>query len=660
MKETHTMKSAGSTNSARFNFSFTLGLLGLFLSSSICCAASFSKKTTAKPSIPTSIAASDNRYTNKVRVSWRKVQGANTYKVFRCLSSNVSKCGSGFTDSNPPYDDAQGTAGTKYFYRVKACNAGGCSGFSAYNTGIRKKVLPPAKPTKPNASDNDSDKIEISWNNVSGATSYDLKRCNGNNPCGSGFKASSPYVDTSVSPGIYYNYSVRACNVAGCSLYSYSDSGLRKYSPPAIPSKPNASENRTDTVRITWSSVSGAEFYQVSVCSVNGTSYSNSHCSNLANTYYPLTADIPATPGVTSYYRIRACKRNNFGGCSVFSEADAGRVRPPAPAKPQKPTASYKSFTDKIRVTWSAVSGVTDYYLLRCPSTSMNWCKPGFKASSPYDDSTVVSGRGYFYHIRACNAGVCSPYSAFATGMRKVLPPATPAKPNASDNSFTDKIRVTWPAVSGASKYWLRRCDEHNQCEPAIIASSPYDDTNTKMGIYYAYQVSACKTTACSTFGPSDAGMRKKTLSKVVFSVPLNVTNIHPDVQAIVPMCRIFKGAGTNANELGLDRTEVAVGFNRSVNKTVKVTITNNMHPGKSKDDVTYYTCTLYVKKSTQAGLYVYSTTSSDDSTRAVTTPVNVSYGNKTIDNAVLVNEAGKQILVLKIAAGQLSAKGIN
>ncbi len=183
----------------------------------------------APPATPSTPSASDGSYTDRVRVSWSSVSGATSYQVFRCTSSSTSSCGAGFTDSASPYDDYAAAPGVTYFYRVKACNTAGCSGYSSYNTGYR--LAPPATPSTPSASDGSyTDRVRVSWSSVSGATSYQVFRCTSSSTssCGAGFTDSaSPYDDYAAAPGVTYYYRVKACNAAGCSSYSTYNTGYR-------------------------------------------------------------------------------------------------------------------------------------------------------------------------------------------------------------------------------------------------------------------------------------------------------------------------------------------------------------------------------------------------------------------------------------------------
>ncbi len=92
------------------------------------------------PSTPSKPSASDSTYSDKVKVSWSSVSGATSYRVYRCTNTSTSSCSTYYTDSSSPYDDTSATAGVDYYYRLKACNSAGCSGFSTYDAGMRATV----------------------------------------------------------------------------------------------------------------------------------------------------------------------------------------------------------------------------------------------------------------------------------------------------------------------------------------------------------------------------------------------------------------------------------------------------------------------------------------------------------------------------------------
>ena len=88
------------------------------------------------PKYPSGVSASDDTYTDKVRVTWSASTGATYYKVFRATSSGgmYSQIG---TPSGTTFDDTTATAGTTYWYKVKGCVSVGCSSYSNYDSGRR-------------------------------------------------------------------------------------------------------------------------------------------------------------------------------------------------------------------------------------------------------------------------------------------------------------------------------------------------------------------------------------------------------------------------------------------------------------------------------------------------------------------------------------------
>lgn len=102
---------------------------------------------TTPPPAPTGISASDGTFTDRVQVSWSASTGATYYQVFR-HTSNDSSSAISLSSSHPssPYNDTLAVAGTTYYYWIKACNSGGCSSFSASDSGYRQVTTPPTNP----------------------------------------------------------------------------------------------------------------------------------------------------------------------------------------------------------------------------------------------------------------------------------------------------------------------------------------------------------------------------------------------------------------------------------------------------------------------------------------------------------------------------------
>jgi hypothetical protein len=97
-------------------------------------------------------------------------------------------------------------------------------------------------------------------------------------------------------------------------------------------------------------------------------------------------------------------------------------ITPPSP--PADVSASDGTYTNKVRVHWTASSGATYYKVFRNTSNSHSGETEltSSAPASPYDDFSAVPGTTYWYWVKACNSAGCSDYSIHNTGYREVSP----------------------------------------------------------------------------------------------------------------------------------------------------------------------------------------------------------------------------------------------
>ena len=86
------------------------------------------------PSAPTNVHATDGTYIDQIQVTWDAVLGATRYEIYRATVAcgTYTKVGESETTS---YDDTDMTLLRAYWYKVKACNASGCSDLSSADSG---------------------------------------------------------------------------------------------------------------------------------------------------------------------------------------------------------------------------------------------------------------------------------------------------------------------------------------------------------------------------------------------------------------------------------------------------------------------------------------------------------------------------------------------
>ena len=185
------------------------------------------------PQTPAGVSASDGEFVDKIRVSWDPAESATGYTVYRLEQFGAIGMYTALGDTpDTQYDDATAEFGKTHFYKIKATNFFGESGFSEADEGYLSTSVIPDIPTGLTASDGTyPDKVHVSWDVVSEAETYKLYRA----PVSHWIAfyeliaetSATGYDDTTARFETRYNYSVRAANSIGDSEYCASDQGWR-------------------------------------------------------------------------------------------------------------------------------------------------------------------------------------------------------------------------------------------------------------------------------------------------------------------------------------------------------------------------------------------------------------------------------------------------
>ena len=175
---------------------------------------------------PTSVAASDAAYADKVVVSWAAASGATGYRILRSDRWDRDFVEIGTTAAavrvfNDVVECSQG-----HYYRVQAFNATKDSLHYTMNYGSTKIFAPPA-PTGVSASDGAAKfQVQVAWNDVERESGYRSPRA----PEGSGTYVQVGAVGETVTSysgaatcGTQYTYKVQAFNATGPSDFSAQD-----------------------------------------------------------------------------------------------------------------------------------------------------------------------------------------------------------------------------------------------------------------------------------------------------------------------------------------------------------------------------------------------------------------------------------------------------
>ncbi len=344
------------------------------------------------------------------------------------------------------YNDIGLNTGTTYFYRVRAINSGGNSGYS--NIGSATTLSPPpslpAIPGNLVATATSSSQTSLSWidqsNNESG---FKIERSMG----GSNYVQIAvvganilTYGDVGLTESTLYSYRIRSTNSAGDSSYSNIASATTLVTVPSPPSKLAATAVSSSQINLSWvdqsnnesgfkveRSINSGAYLQIATVAANITTYNDTG----------LTAD-------TIYaYRVRS---TNSAGDSVYSNVTNTKTNPSFPL-PMAPLNLYvvAFSSNQATLMWTDhSSNETNFKVYRKEGSGSFTLKATLGANvTSYIDNALANNATYSYKVVAVNGAGNSPDSNIST----VTSLGKPINPVATAVS-SSQINVSWTDAS--------------------------------------------------------------------------------------------------------------------------------------------------------------------------------------------------------------------
>ncbi|HJV35201.1 fibronectin type III domain-containing protein [Geomonas sp.] len=270
--------------------------------------------------------------------------------------------------------------------------------------GVFKTATPPpVQPTGLTATAGDS-QVTVSWNSVTGASSYNIYYGTAAGVTTAATKVSSSATSqlvTGLTDGTTYYFVVTALSANGESITSSEVSATPVLLPPVKPSGIIVSGGDTQAT-VQWNSVTGATSYNIYYSTTSGQELSG---TKIAGAVSPQV--VTGLTNTTTYYFVVTAV-NAAGESPVSSEKSVTPQPNSPPGTPTSVVTSSPSAGD-AHITWTAVSGATSYnvyYVQAATQPAVATVLAGSKASvatATADITGLNSAQTYWFLVTAVN-----------------------------------------------------------------------------------------------------------------------------------------------------------------------------------------------------------------------------------------------------------------
>ncbi len=362
-----------------------------------------------------------------------------------------------------------------------------------------------------------TNQVTVTWNNVPGATTYNLYRSLSSGtetslrvgipPTPPVSTGTTSYTDTSsINDQSGYYYEVTAVGPGGESAKSSEASCQGIDSPSGVTLHAGDSQ-----VSLSWATAAGAVTYNVYRGTATGTETLLASGTGLSSSVRTFT-DTTAVNSTAYYYYVTALRTPTSTSTSESAPSAevSGTPLPPPPLAPTSltPTAG----NAQIGLTWTASATATSYNVYRGTSAGAESSTPvatGVTGTS-YTDTGLTNGQAYAYVVTAVNAGGQSALSNEVTATPNGACPVPTGLVALPGNA---KVTLVWNQVAGASGYKVYRGTTSGSLSLLVsvgnvtTASVSYTDTTAANGTTYYYAVASLNGSVLSAQSATVAAM---------------------------------------------------------------------------------------------------------------------------------------------------------
>ena len=350
--------------------------------------------------VPT-LSASNNAASGKPVLKWNAVPGAKQYELYRATSKSGTYSKIYTTASGTSVTNSSTNVGTTYYYKLKALGYDG----TTTTSNIVSRCCDCARPVVTLSNVSSTGKIKLSWAKVTGAAKYEVYRATklGGTYTKLTTTTGTSLTNTSANAGVTYYYKIKAIASKTSSANSAFSEIVSRICHCAQPAVKVTNISSTGKIKLSWAKVDGAVRYEIwRATSKNGT---YTKLSTVTGTSLTNTS---AKAGVTYYYKVKAIASDTDANSS-FS-AVVSRCCDCA-----QPVVTITLSSKKPKLSWKAVDGADKYVVYRASSKNGTYTKVTTVYKTSWVNSSALSGRSYFYKVKALSNASSSATSVYSS-----------------------------------------------------------------------------------------------------------------------------------------------------------------------------------------------------------------------------------------------------
>ena len=439
---------------------------------------------------------------NCISLSWKNVQGAAGYRVFRKANGAADWKIIADNVSGTFYIDDKVVSATNYTYTVRGLDASGnyVGAYDANGKTIRYYDAPHLI-----SATVDQAGVTVSWNPVVGAAMYQVYR---KNTAGKWERIGSTgdlyFVDKNVEKFRAYTYTVLCLNSNSEIISGFDPTGVTSkawYATPVLVDAKIVENN----VEVTWKPVDGVAVGDYEVLRKTA----NTGWQTVTLTYksddltHVTMVDKAANlvSGTTYWYTVRCTN-----GTDPISDYDPNGVSVAYYEVPPIRVNLIYNTMSGVYMKWNAVDGTGQYFIYRKVMDG-NWIRLDSTTGIEYTDTTVANAVTYHYAIASADLGGTLLSDYFKTGSFETIKfYSTPGSFKAYN--AIGAVHVEWKEIDdidGTGKYVIYRkvagASSWDQVGTSMTAS--FNDTTAASGTTYVYTVKATDGTYESAYDPN-------------------------------------------------------------------------------------------------------------------------------------------------------------